>query len=154
MSTTEQVLRREAIRRRLSGERRGAICQDLGRSPRWFDKWWAAFRHDPHADFGDHSRAPRTVTSVISPQLEQLVISLRHLFEAAPHGLIGARTIRHQLHAWQVTPLPSEATIQRILARHSLTHPWGAATATAYYPWLAPTERNVVPATDIITRHL
>jgi hypothetical protein len=31
--TTEQALRREAIRRRAHGERRG-ICEDLGRSPR------------------------------------------------------------------------------------------------------------------------
>ena len=154
MSTPEQELRREAIRRRLSGERRGMICQDLGRSPRWFDKWWAAFRHDPHTDFHDHSRAPRTVSSVTSPQLEQVVTSLRHHFEAAPHGLLGARAIRHQLHEWHVTPLPSEATIQRILARQGLTHPWGVATATAYYPWLALPERNAVHATDIITRHL
>jgi hypothetical protein len=154
MSTTEQELRREAIRRRLSGERRGAICQDVERSPRWFDKWWAAFRRAPHTDFRDHSRAPRTVSAVISPQLEQLVSALRHRFEAAPHGLIGARAIHTQLHEWHVTPLPSEATIQRILARQGLTHPLGAATATAYYPWLSVAESNAVHATDIITRHL
>jgi hypothetical protein len=154
MSTTEQELRQEAIRRRLSGERRGVICQDLERSPRWFDKWWAAFRHDPHTDFHDHSRAPQTVSSITSPQLEQMVVSLRHHFEAAPHGLIGAGAIRNQLREWHVTPLPSEATIQRLLARQGLTHPWGAATATVYYPWLVFPERNVVHATDIITRHL
>ena len=36
---TEQALRREAIRRHLQGEPRTRICADLGRSPRWFDKW-------------------------------------------------------------------------------------------------------------------
>jgi hypothetical protein len=154
MSTTEQELRREAIRRRLRGERRGAICQDLERSTRWSDKWWAAFRRNPHTDFRDRSRAPRTVSSGRSPQLDQLVSSLRQRFEAAQHGLIGARAIRSQLHEWHVTPLPSEATIQRILARQGLTHPLGAATATAYYPWLSPAESNAVHATDIITRHL
>lgn len=154
MSTTEQELRQEAMRRRLSGERRGTICQDLGRSTRWFDKWWAAFRRDPPTDFRDHSRAPQTVASVTSPQLEQLVSSLRHRFEAAPHGLIGARVIRSQLREWHVTPLPSEATIQRILARQGLTPPLGAATATAYYPWLSLAESNAVHATAIITRHL
>jgi transposase-like protein len=107
MSMTEQELRREAIRRRRSGERRGAICQELGRSPRWFDKWWAAFRRDPQPDFRAHSRAPQPVSSVLSPQLEQLVTSRRHHFEAAPHGLIGARAIRGQRHEWPVTPLPS-----------------------------------------------
>lgn len=35
---SEQALRREAIRRRLQGERRIEICRDLGRSLPWFDK--------------------------------------------------------------------------------------------------------------------
>ena len=39
--TTEQDWRREAIRRHLSGEKPRAIDEDLERSPRWFDKWWA-----------------------------------------------------------------------------------------------------------------
>jgi Homeodomain-like domain-containing protein len=43
MNTNEQALRREAIRRRLSGEQRRDICQDLGRSTRWFYKWWSEF---------------------------------------------------------------------------------------------------------------
>ena len=38
-TTDEHTLRREAIRRRLAGERRGDLCRDLGRSPRWLDKW-------------------------------------------------------------------------------------------------------------------
>src|SRR5262245_37339699 len=36
MSASEQELRCEAIRRRLSGKRRKDICQDLERSTRWF----------------------------------------------------------------------------------------------------------------------
>jgi hypothetical protein len=35
---TEQHLRREAIRRHLGGETPHTICEDLQRSPRWFDK--------------------------------------------------------------------------------------------------------------------
>jgi hypothetical protein len=50
--------------------------------------------------------------------------------------------------------LPSEATIQRILAHHELTHPVGAATKTAYYPWLLVWDVNAVQATDIITKHI
>ena len=59
MNTTEQDLRREAIRRRLQGERPRDICRDLNRSRSWFDKWWAEYRHNPQTDFADHSRAPR-----------------------------------------------------------------------------------------------
>ena len=38
MTTNEQALRREAIRRRLQGERRSDICRDLNRATSWFDK--------------------------------------------------------------------------------------------------------------------
>ena len=58
--TTEQDMRREAIRRHLLGEKPRDICRDLGRSPRWFDKWWAEYHRNPHTDFADRSRAPHT----------------------------------------------------------------------------------------------
>lgn len=154
MSASEQELRREAIRRRLHGERRKDICQDLERSLRWFDKWWSEFRSDPQTDFVDRSRAPLTVSSITTPELERLVIELRRAFESANHGLIGKRAIWGKLIELKVKPLPSEATIQRILARHELTHPLGAATEAAYYPWLPVWEVNALHATDIITKHI
>jgi hypothetical protein len=154
MSASEQELRREAIRRRLHGERRKDICQDLERSPRWFDKWWSEFRSDPRTDFVDRSRAPLTVSSITTPELERLVIELRQAFESANHGLIGKRAIRGKLIELKVKPLPSEATIQRMLARHELTHPLGAATEASYYPWLPVWQVNAVHTTEIITKHI
>ena len=56
--TNEQALRREAIRRRLEGQSRRAICHALDRSLRWFDKWWAEYRQNPHIDFAFCSRSP------------------------------------------------------------------------------------------------
>jgi hypothetical protein len=50
--------------------------------------------------------------------------------------------------------LPSIPTIQRILAQHHLTHPLGAASSAAYYPWVQPWDVNAIFATDIITKHL
>jgi transposase InsO family protein len=154
MRTNEQELRCEAIRRRLNGERRKDICRDLERSTRWFDKWWAEFSSDPQADLADHSRAPLTGSSVITPELERLVVELRRSFESANQGLIGARAIWGKLIELKVKPLPSEATVQRILARNGLTHPLGAATEAAYYPWLPVWAVNAVQATDIITKHI
>lgn len=154
MSTTEQDLRREAIRRRLQGERRRDICHDLGRSTRWFNKWWSEFQCDPHTDWADRSRAPLTRPSTTPSEIEQLVIELRHRFESSNHGLVGARAIWGRMIELNVNPLPRIPPIQRILARHALTHPLGAATETAYYPWLPVWEINAVQATDIITRHI
>ena len=159
METSEQALRQEAIRRRLQGERRVAICHDLQRSLQWFDKWWAIYRHNPKTDFADRSRAPLTSPHKIPPAVEQAVLAVRQSLEAAvtPHtkyGLIGARQIHAQLQRLQIKPLPSVPTIQRILAQHHVTHPLGAASAAAYYPWSQAWGVNVIQATDIITKHL
>lgn len=157
--TTEQALRREAIRRHLQGERRGLICRDLQRSLRWFDKWWRAYQAEPRTDFASRSRAPRTAPQQTPAMVEQGVVAVRHLLAAGPtpetrYGLSGHRAIRAELERLGVQPLPSLATIQRILARHDLTQPRGAAADRAYYPEPCAEAPNVLHATDLITRHL
>ncbi len=157
--TSEQAVRREAICRRLLGEERCDICRDLDRATSWFDKWWAEYRRDPQTDFADHSRAPLTSPQRTSESVEQAVVSIRQRLEAADtrdmkYGLIGNRAILGQLEQLEVERLPSLPTIQRILARHGLTHPLGAASEAAYYPWPIAWAVNAIHATDIITRHV
>jgi len=157
--SSEQGLRREAIRRRLQGERRIDICRDLGRSLPWFDKWWAVYRRNPQTDFLDQSRAPRTSPQRLPLPVEQAVVAARQALEAAAtpqtrYGLIGHRAVQNHLHELGVHPLPSLATIQRLLARHGLTHPLSSVREGAPYPWLVVEEPNAIHATDIITRHL
>jgi len=159
MPTSEQALRREAIRRRLQGERRSAICRDLQRSRRWFSKWWAAYRRNPQTDFADRSRAPYTSPQRVPPHVAQAVVTVRHIFEAAAtpqtrYGLIGHRAIQDELRRLKIHPVPSLATIQRRLAAAGLTQPRGVASETAYYPWPVAWEVNAIHATDIITRHV
>jgi putative transposase len=156
---SEQDLRREAIRRRLQDQSRNAICQALSRSLRWFDKWWAEYRQNPHTDFASRSRAPHHSPQQMPPHIIQAVLSARTLLEQAAtpqtrYGLIGARAIWAHLKELQLRPLPSVATIQRILAQHHLTHPLGAAAELAYYPWPHAWEVNAIFATDIITKYL
>jgi transposase-like protein len=157
--TTEQDVRREAIRRHVLGERPKDICRDLGRSPSWFDKWWAEYRRDPQTDFADHSRAPATSPHQTSAQVEQAIVTARQTLEAAnspdtKYGLIGAPAVRSHLERLGIKPLPSDPTIQRIMARRELTHPIGAGNAAAYYPWPVAWAVNAIHATDIITRYL
>ena len=83
MHTSDQDLRREAIRRRLGGEQRKAICNDLGRSTSWFDKWWVASRQHPQMDFADRSRAPHLSPTQTPTAVVQAVVSIRQTLEAA-----------------------------------------------------------------------
>jgi putative transposase len=157
--TTEQDVRREAIRRHLQGERPNDICRDLGRSPSWFDKWWAEYRRQPHTDFADHSRAPHTCPGKTPAAVEQAIVAARSVLEAADtpateYGLIGAPSVQGQLVRLRVQPVPSASTIQRIMARHNQTHPIGAGADLAYYPWPVAWAVNAIHATDIITRNI
>lgn len=157
--TSEPALRCEAVRRRLQGQRVCDICRDLGRSPRWLHKWWRLFQCHPDTNFADHSRAPLTSPRQLPAQVEQAIVAIRRALEAGAtpetrYGLIGAPAIRGQLQRLHAEPLPSVATIQRVLAREGLTHPVGAGHETAYYPWPAAWEINAIQATDIITKHL
>src|SRR5262245_54890758 len=140
MNTNEQALRREAIRRRLQGERRIDICRDFSRATSWFDKWWALYRRNPDTDFASRSRAPHRSPQQMPAPVVTAVVALRQLLEAAAtpstrYGTIGARAIWGRLKQLHISPLPSERTIQRILAQHDLTHPLGASSSAAYYPW-------------------
>ncbi len=157
--TLEQALRREAIRRYLQGERRDDICRDLARSPRWFAKWWAEYSRNPRTDFADQSRAPHTSPQAMPQPVIEAVVSVREILEAANtretrYGFIGAPSVQTQLERMGITPVPSVPTIQRILAAYDLTHPVGAGSDAAYYPWPVAWEVNAIHALDIITRHV
>jgi hypothetical protein len=159
MTTNEQSLRREAIRRRLQGQRRCDICRDLNRSTSWFDKWWATYRRTPTTDFADRSRAPHRSPQQMPASVVEAVLAVRQLLERAAtpetrYGLIGAHVIWTRLKQLYLSPLPSEPTIQRILSEHQLTHPLGTATTAAYYPWIVAWDVNAILATDIITKHV
>lgn len=156
--TSEQELRREAIRRHVSGESRKEICADLQRSTRWFDKWWAAYQDDPRIDFAAQSRAPHHSPTRMPASVTRAVVASRKILEAATtpetrYGLIGASAIQKRLEDLDLQ-VPSASTIQRILRAHHLTHPIGAGNDAAYYPWLDAWIVNAIQATDIITKHI
>ena len=69
--TTEQAVRREAIRRRLQGQPRCEICRDLKRSPRWFTKWWREYQANPQTHLADRSRVPHTSPQRLPPEVVQ-----------------------------------------------------------------------------------
>ena len=84
---------------------------------------------------------------------------MRETLEAAntpdtQYGLIGAPAVRGQLGRLGIEPLPSNPTIQRIMARYNLTNPIGAGNDSAYYLGPVAWAVNAIHATDIITRYV
>jgi putative transposase len=159
MSNSEQALRQEAIRRRLAGESRKAICVALNRVTSWFDKWWSAYQDNPSTDFADRSRAPHISPQCVSEETARLIVSVRKQLSQThntdtPYELIGNRAIIRNMRGLQHVEIPSGSTVQRVLARAGLTQPTGAGAVSAYYPWLNASAVNDVFATDLITRYL
>jgi hypothetical protein len=157
--TSEQALRYEAVLRRALGHRVCAICRDLQRSPRWLNKGWREFKAHPETNFAEQARAPHTSPHKTAEEVEQAIIAIRRVLEAGAtpetrYGLIGAWSIQGKRERLGIKHPPSEATIQRVLAKHPLTHPLGANHESAYYPWPAAWEMNAIFATDIITKHV
>src|SRR5262249_58016612 len=131
-------------------------CQPDHRSPRRLNKWAREFQRPPDTDFTDHSRAPLRSPRRLTPEVEQVIVATRQALEAGAtpatrYGLLGAPAIWGQLQRLQVEPLPSAATIQRVLAHRGLTHPVGAGHDAGHYPLPSARENKPPPATDNLT---
>lgn len=110
--------------RRLAGFFRGespsAICASLGKSRYWLNKWVKRFDRDDAWCY-DLSSSTFKRPHRTSPEIEEMVKRIR-LSLYNNNLFFGAQAIRWQMEDLAVTRLPSERTINRILARNDLTH--------------------------------
>jgi len=121
MGNPEERLRRRAIERHLREEKAGTICASLGRTEQWFYKWLKRFREGDPQWFQERARTPEHVPLRSSQEIEEVVKFVR--LELYNRGqFCGAQAIRWRLEDEHVEPLPCLRTIDRILARHGLTH--------------------------------
>ncbi|MGH7753835.1 MAG: helix-turn-helix domain-containing protein [Gemmatimonadales bacterium] len=140
-----------AITRCLAGEGPTAVAASLGRSRQWVYKWLAR-RRTAGPDWAvERSRRPRARPLAVPARVAAAVQLVR--LELYNEGLLcGAQNIRWRLEELAVTPLPSLRTINRLLARHGLTHrrtgryvPKGK-----WYPALAAPTANAVHQLDYL----
>jgi transposase InsO family protein len=120
--------RQRAITLRLSGRSVQSICQALGRSERWFHKWWRRYLELGADGLYDLTHATPHLAQRIPPDLERTILSIRrrlqaHATPATRYSLIGAAAILAELQALGVQPLPNPRTIERVLQRNGLTAP-------------------------------
>src|SRR5947209_924649 len=124
----ELTARHRAITLRLAGRSVQAICAAVGRSERWFHKWWRRYLETGPEGLYDLTRANHHVAQRIPPELERTILSIRRRLQAhasptTRYSLIGADAILAELKALNVRPLPSRRTIERVLQRNGLTAP-------------------------------
>ena len=124
----ELAAHHRAITLRLAGQSVNAICAAVGRSDRWFHKWWRRYLEAGPEGLYDLTRANHQVAQRIPPELERTILSIRrrlqaHASPATRYSLTGATAIRAELKALGIRPLPCERTIERVLQRHGLTAP-------------------------------
>jgi putative transposase len=124
----EFAARQRAVTLRLSGRSVQSICQALGRSERWFHKWWRRYLESGADGLYDLTHATQHIAQRIAPEVERTILSIRrrlqaHTTPATRYRLIGASAILAELKALGVRPLPNPRTIERVLQRNGLTAP-------------------------------
>jgi transposase InsO family protein len=136
------------------------VAQQLGHSERWVRKWWQRYQGAGWAGLTEHSRAPHRVPRQLSGEVRQQIILARSTLEAQAatgSGLkyIGAPAVRTRLKAQGCQPLPSIASIERVLQTAGLTRPRRtAAQAAVLYPHLQPSEPQQLCQIDIVPHYL
>src|SRR5215470_17517862 len=124
----ELAARHRAITLRLAGQSVNAVCAAVGRSDRWFHKWWRRYLEAGPEGLYDRTRANHQVAQRIPPELERAILSIRrrlqaHASPATRYRLTGAPAILAELRGLGIRPLPCARTIERVLQRNGLTAP-------------------------------
>ncbi len=115
LSVIEQRYR--AVMAVLEGARVTEVAAELGVSRQSVHAWLVRYREAGLAGLADRSQRPRSSPNQASAQVEARVCELRRA-----HPKWGAQRIVHELMRAPVMPepLPSRATVHRILVRHGL----------------------------------
>jgi putative transposase len=151
---TERRLRRKAVRWLCLGRKPGAVAKRVGRSRTWVAKWRTRFGEQGTAGLRSHSRQPQTRPHAWPRGMVRLIVQTRKRLRKVPIGLIGARAIRHELKQLMPRrPLPSAATIYRVLQQTGLSAPPLPPPAT-YFPAPIAEVAGSLDAMDWTCRYL
>lgn len=111
-----------AVSGELEGLNVAALCREHGISRKTFYKWRARYAGEGVVGLEARSRRPRRSPTRVSEEVEEAVIEARKWLLG--YGLdAGAASIYYRLRDSRVRPLPSEATIWRVLSRRGFITP-------------------------------
>jgi len=104
------------------------ICQSLGRSRRWFHKWWQRWQFHGADGLRELPRTPKRQPRRLTKEIRGAIIAIRDRLvkrrgRQARYRLAGAPTIRHELEVLGYCPLLSYRQIERVLKQSGRTSP-------------------------------
>ena len=152
--------RKTAIHMIRSGVRVAEVAQQLGRSAPWVYKWQGRFKAEGWAGLHSQSRAPNHCPRRLPEDVRRSMCQARSELEAEAaekEGLryIGSGAVRARLEEKGVQPLPSTASIERVLRDAGMTRPRpDEEEKEVKYPHLHPTEPGQLCQVDIVPHFL
>jgi hypothetical protein len=93
MDQNEEEIRKEAIRRYISGEKPILICDELKRFKFWLFKWLERYKTEKEIWYQDKSRAPLNPHRSLDGTIEHLIMETRKKLEDTKYSQIGAVVI-------------------------------------------------------------
>jgi transposase len=152
--------RKTAIHLLRSGASADEVAQRLGRSISWVYKWWDRFKAEGWEGLHSRSRAPKHCPNRLSESVRRSIRQARSELEAEAAegeglGYIGSGAVRARLGKKGVDPLPSTASIERVLREAGMAHPrQDQEEEKVIYPRLQPTEPGHLCQVDIAPHYL
>lgn len=156
----EIELRKTAIHLIRAGHSVIGVAQQLQRHRNWVEKWYKRYQQEGWSGLKDRSRAPKTHGRKIKEEVRQAICQARSELEAEAAtdvGLkyIGPIAVRTKLKAKKVRPLPSTASIERVLRQNKLTRAYQKPSSPKIsYPHLKPSEPLQLCQIDIVPHYL
>ncbi|MGW4370956.1 IS481 family transposase [Nocardia takedensis] len=114
----------------LGGAPIGEVAVRYGTTRQSLDTWRRRFRSEGMAGLSDRSRRPRTSPTRITAEVESLICRLRR-----EHPRWGARRIGYELSRQGLDPVPSRATVYRVLTRNGMIDPQAQLHKRRYKRW-------------------
>ncbi len=152
--------RKTAIHLRRSGIAVKKIAEKLQRSVAWVYKWWGRYESEDWTGLHSRSHAPQHCPRRLTETVRQSSCQARSELEAQAVETKGLRysgsgAVRARLEEKGIYPLPSTASIERVLHAAGMTRPrQREGEEEVIYPHLHPTEPGQLCQIDIVPHFL
>ncbi len=125
--TPEEEERIKAIQRHLEGEEPIEVYRSIGRSKRWFNKWFDRYKTERSGWYKDLPKRAKEIPHKTKEQIEQAIVNIRKVLmdgtaDSTKYSCVGAEAIQFQMEEFGYKPseIPSISTIKRIIKRNKL----------------------------------